>query len=240
MPTPVKVQATVTMITAHGDEVYSVRVAPARPVPAYAPGQFLHFALDAYDPAAHWPESRVFSIATSPTRAAELRITFAVKGAFTRRMADSLRPGSTVWLKLPYGEFVVRPEAAQETVLIAGCTGITPFVSFMEYMLDRTLETPVRVFYGARHEALLLDRPLIDECARRLPNVRSTYFAETPSSDPAVKTGRVSAEAVFAGLDRPSDATYYLSGPPAMIEAVQRQLMERDVTSERIRLDAWQ
>ena len=69
MPTPVKLPATVQEIITHGDDVFSLRLAPQRQIPPYLPGQFLHLALDAYDPSSHWPESRVFSIATSPTRA---------------------------------------------------------------------------------------------------------------------------------------------------------------------------
>ena len=32
----------------------------------YKPGQFLHLALDEYDPSQAWPESRCFSMQSSP------------------------------------------------------------------------------------------------------------------------------------------------------------------------------
>ena len=35
-------------------------------VTPFKPGQFLHLALDAFEPGGFWPESRVFSIASAP------------------------------------------------------------------------------------------------------------------------------------------------------------------------------
>ena len=66
MATPQKIRCQVQQITAHGDHVYTVDLTPERPVPRFRPGQFLHLTLDDYDPSGFWPESRVFSIASSP------------------------------------------------------------------------------------------------------------------------------------------------------------------------------
>ena len=85
-------------------------------------GQFLHLALDAYDPTGFWPESRAFSIASPPSDEASC-------GSRTRSTADSRRgwkrelsEGAEVWVKMPYGDFVVTGE---DVVLFAGGTGIT-------------------------------------------------------------------------------------------------------------------
>ncbi|MBD3420529.1 MAG: hypothetical protein GF398_10465, partial [Chitinivibrionales bacterium] len=48
-------------------------------------------------------------------------------------MQQELEIGKDVWLKLPYGHFIidscVKPE--QDVILIAGGTGISPFLSFL-------------------------------------------------------------------------------------------------------------
>jgi NAD(P)H-flavin reductase len=36
------------------------------------------------------------------------------------------------------------------------------------------------------------------------------------------------------------DPTFYLSGPPAMLDALTRQLCERGVSADAIRTDAWE
>ena len=87
MSTPRKISCSVTDILVHGDDVYTVQLLPERAVPAFSPGQFLHLALDEYDPSGFWPESRVFSIASSPRDRERVSLCYSVKGAYTARMA---------------------------------------------------------------------------------------------------------------------------------------------------------
>jgi len=124
-----KIRCKVERVTDHGEHVYTVELAPSALVPRFKPGQFLHLALDAYEPGGFWPESRVFSIASSPRDRDRLVITYAVKGAFTARMERELAPGVNVWVKLPYGEFVVDP--SRDAVLFAGGPGVTAFTAFL-------------------------------------------------------------------------------------------------------------
>ena len=88
-----KIPCVVRAVTDHGERVYTVELEPSSPVPRFKPGQFLHLALDPYEPGGFWPESRVFSIASSPDERDRLAITYAVKGTFTSRMERGLAPG---------------------------------------------------------------------------------------------------------------------------------------------------
>lgn len=94
----------------------------------YSPGQFLHLALDDYDGAGQWAESRCFSMQSSPNEEL-LEITFAVKGNFTNRMKNELYENKEVLLKLPYGDIFQRGHNKSNCVFIAGGTGVTPFLS---------------------------------------------------------------------------------------------------------------
>ena len=150
MPTPQKIPCAVGEIIAHGQQVYSMELIPAQPVPRFKPGQFLHLALDAYDPSGFWPDSRVFSIASAPNAREKLKISYAVKGKFTARMEKELHRGGQVWIKMPYGDFAV--DASRPVVLIAGGTGITAFTAFLE-SVNGANSNPITVFYGARVKA---------------------------------------------------------------------------------------
>ena len=90
MSMPRKVRCTVESITDHGGRVYTVDLVPASSVPAFRPGQFLHLTVDDYDPASFWPESRVFSIASSPRDRRRLRLCYSVKGRYTAKMEQAL------------------------------------------------------------------------------------------------------------------------------------------------------
>lgn len=203
---------------------------PLAPVPHFKPGQFLHLALDAYEPGGFWPESRVFSIASSPTDRDRLSITYAVKGAFTARMERELIGGVAVWAKLPFGEFVVDP--ARDAVLFAGGTGITAFTAFL-LSLEAERGPRVLLFYGARTQALLVYADLVEACARRVPTLDVRLYTED-------RDGRLSADAAWDAVERLRAPVFYLSGPPQMLDALGAQLRGRGAPPERIRTDAWE
>ncbi len=238
-----KLTCTVQQIVSHGDRVYTLSLRPERPVPRFRAGQFLHLALDPYDPAGFWPDSRAFSIASPPAERDALRITYAVHGPFTNRMEHELRVGRQVWVKLPYGDFVIE---GNQVVLFAGGTGMTAFTAFLEGLTPAAAPS-IDLAYGARSGTLLIYRDVVERAIRRVPSLNVTYFVEhgelTGLSEPervSCRTGRVSVDAVWRRIDHPSTSTFFLSGPPAMIRTVAQDLRERQVPAEAIRIDAWE
>jgi ferredoxin-NADP reductase len=181
MPNPVRMRAEITSVGMHGAGVYSVTLRPERRVPGFKPGQFLHLALDEFDPSiGYWPESRVFSIA-SGTGDPELAIAYSVKGAFTRRMADTLVVGRRVWIKLPYGHFIVDSLVTQghDAVLVAGGTGISPFVPYLTALCRGSVaQRAVALWYGVRTPELVLFAPAIASFLRSSPFCSATIFIE--------------------------------------------------------------
>lgn len=237
MPTPQKIPCSVGEILAHGQQVYSLELIPAQPVPRFKPGQFLHLALDAYDPSGFWPDSRVFSIASAPHSREKLKISYAVKGKFTKRMEKELRPGGQVWIKMPYGDFAV--DDSRPVVLIAGGTGITAFTSFLESVSGAN-SNPVTVFYGARLKPLLIYKELLDEKIRNTQNLTAFYFIEQSDEwgENEIK-GLLSVEAIWKRLEAPLAQSYYISGPPAMLRQFIEALTRKGINSAAIHIDAW-
>jgi ferredoxin-NADP reductase len=240
-----KLVCVVERIVAHGERVYTLALRPERLAPRFRAGQFLHLALDPYDPSGFWPESRVFSIASSPAQRDALRITYAVHGRFTARMESDLVEGREVWIKMPYGDFVVDDGA--DVVLFAGGTGITAFTAFLEGLTSAG-DQSVTLAYGARTNRLLIYRDIVERCAQRLPSLAVSYFVEhdeesdPPALDGRVRStpGRVSVASVWPQLRRPLEATYYLAGPPPMLQTIGQDLRARNISPEAIHIDAWE
>ena len=225
-----KIPCVVRAVTNHGEYVYTVDLKPSVAVTRFKPGQFLHLALDAYEPGGFWPESRVFSIASSPWERDRLAITYAVKGAFTSRMERELAPGRSVWVKLPYGEFVVDP--GTDAVMFAGGTGVTAFTAFLQ-SLQPDQAARVLLFYGARKPNLFVYGPLAEVCARAVPALSCSLVCE--ESD-----GRLQVNAAWPAIATLHDPVFYLSGPPQMLAALTTQLRGRGVPESAIRTDAWE
>ena len=217
-------------VTDHGERVYSVDLEPSRTVPRFTPGQFLHLALDPYEPDGFWPDSRVFSIASSPSERDRLTITYAVKGVFTTRMERELAVGGNAWVKLPYGEFVVDP--ARDAVLFAGGTGITAFTAFLGSLTPEHASR-VLLFYGARTPDLFVYGPLVEGRGRQVPALTCHLVCEATH-------GRLEVDAAWPAIESLEDPVFCLSGPPPMLAALTTQLRGRGVSAADIRIDAWE
>ena len=209
-------------------------------MPRFRAGQFLHLALDPYDPTGFWPESRVFSIASPPAQRDTVRITYAVHGRFTARMESDLVEGREVWIKMPYGDFVVDSRA--DVVLFAGGTGITAFTAFLEGLTPAGI-TSVTLAYGARTGGLLIYRDVVERCAQRRAVARRVLFRRATTAR-TLRSSSIAAGCrsmpVWPRLRRPFDTTYYISGPPPMLRTIGQDLRARDISPEAIHIDAWE
>jgi ferredoxin-NADP reductase len=233
-----KLRCSVERLAPHGGGVYTVWLRPERPAPRFRPGQFLHLALDAYDPSGFWPDSRAFSIASAPGERERIRLTYAVHGRFTTRMEAELAEGREVWIKMPHGDFVI--DGRDDVALFAGGTGITAFTAFLDG--PACADRRVAVAYGARTNDLLIYRDVVDRAAERSSSLDVLYFVEAQRAGDRAGTlpGRVSVAAVWPRLRDPFDTHYYISGPPAMLRGIGDDLRARGVGREAIHIDAWE
>lgn len=240
MPAAQRLACRVERIIRHGGRVYTVVLKPERPAPIFKPGQFLHLALDPYDPSSFWPDSRVFSIASPPSQRERLSITYSVAGRFTARMESELREGVDLWVKLPYGTFVVT--STKDVVLFAGGTGITAFTAFLDEVPSGASQS-ITLAYGARTRDLLIYRDLVERSMARLPAFNVSYFLESDGGA-AMRNGEqlglVSVTTMWPLIPRPMGAEYYISGPPVMLRSIAQQLRDRGISSETIHIDAWE
>jgi ferredoxin-NADP reductase len=247
MSMPRKIQCTVENIINHGGRVYTVDLISEMRVPPFRPGQFLHLTVDDYDPAGFWPESRVFSIVNSPN-SKRIRICYSVKARYTTKMEQTLKVSGQVWVKLPYGDFVIDP--GSDAVLLAGGTGISAFAAFIEG-LEPGNPRKVWLVYGAREPGLLLFRDMLLEQSRKVPNLHLLFFAEAANGDftsgmaalprqPQCLGGRINLERVWSRMEQPASKVFYLSGPPIMLSTLTQQLLARGVPADCVRTDAWE
>lgn len=192
----------------------------------YHPGQFLHIAIDPdYDGTSQWPESRCFSMQSNPDEET-IRITYAVKGRFTRLMEQQMEIGSNVWLKLPYGDLFTRPHNKTNTVFIAGGTGITPFLSLFTHESFKDYKNP-RISLGFK------SRPY---------NIYNGELNSLISHDLKIfyedEEGLINIDHIFSENGANSD--YFVSGPPMMIKTFRRSLLACGVPLNQILTDDWE
>ena len=243
-----KIRCTVDGIVDHGERVYTVDLLASSSVPPFRPGQFLHLTVDEYDPAGFWPESRVFSIASSPRERSRIRICYSVKGRYTATMEQALKVGGKVWIKLPYGDFVIGD--TRDAVLVAGGTGISAFTAFLEALTPQYPQS-VTLVYGARTPELWLFHDLILSQLARVSRFEVVFFSEGGNAggagpmgglpqSPRYIHGSIALDTIWPRLSNPVGQVFYLSGPPSMLKALGADLRARGVQAHNVRTDAWE
>jgi len=195
----------------------------------FLPGQFLHLALDPYDPSKGWPESRCFSIQAlnGPDR---IVLSFSVKGQFTERMASEITVGKNIWVKLPYGSLFQDMSAESRCIFIAGGTGITPFLSLFSDKSFESYKTP-KLYAGFRNKSFNLYYEYLDQATR----INQTFEYEVIYED---LVGKLDISKIFTEQGR--EVLYFLSGPPQMIKYFRVFLENSGTDSKNIRTDDWE
>ena len=194
----------------------------------FQPGQFLHIAIDEnFDGSGQWPDSRCFSMQSNPSEDI-IRITYAVKGDFTKRMEQSLRINSNVWLKLPYGDLFTQNHNKNNTVFISGGTGITPFLSLFTHESFKEYSNP-RIYLGFRSS----DFNIYHDELKKIENKSSVikFFYQD-------KDGIIDIEKIF--MENGISSDYFISGPPIMIKTFKTILINKGISPSSILTDDWE
>jgi NAD(P)H-flavin reductase len=194
----------------------------------FQPGQFMHIAIDKdYDGIGQWPDSRCFSMQSAPGES-NIRITFAVVGDYTKEMASTLKKGSEVWLKLPYGDLFQQEHDKANTVFIAGGTGITPYLSLFNHISFEKYTKP-KVYLGFRSEKYnIYQKELSQTC-------NSDIFIQFVYQD---ADGILDLHKIFK--ENGPVVNYFISGPPIMIKNFKQILIENGVPKENVLTDDWE
>ncbi|MBP2227918.1 phenol hydroxylase P5 protein [Azospirillum agricola] len=203
---------------------------------AFQAGQYVNLTVPGVEGA------RAFSLASPPSRPGriELHVRRVPGGRATGWIHDTLAVGDRLRLSGPYGRFFVRSSAAVPSILLAGGTGLSSPKSMILDLLERGWTQPILLIHGVRARRDLYDEALFRDLAARHPILTYVPVLSDPRPDDGWEgeTGFV-----HEALQRRFDGLYagrkaYLCGPPPMVEACIRTLMqgrlfERDIHTER-------
>lgn len=224
-----KYRAEIVSIASQSENVYTVEFRSLEKPFNYAPGQFLHLALDPYEAGEQWPDSRCFSMQSSPNSEL-LRITYAVKGAFTNRMRRELKIGHEVILKLPYGDLFTQIHDKVDTVFIAGGTGITPFLSLFCHPSFAEYLNPV-LYAGFRNKVLNMYGTELENAKKINPSFKIILVYQDLD-------GVLDIEKIYRSTSH--DGSFFISGPPVMIKTFKKTLVSVGISSNNVLTDEWE
>lgn len=208
----------------------SIRLLPEKKLD-FKPGQYMLLAKEGFSLRARPSELKwsSYSIASSP-KEKELEFAYTIRwsGGFTQHLAETLKEGSQLQLKGPFGNFFLK-QNQRENLLIATGAGITPIMSMLRTLVPQ--KAPCTLYYGFRTSEHCFFQEELKELAN-LPFLR-LFFATSREGDRCYVQDLLKAAAL------PQEAEAYICGNPKMVKEVRDLLLEKGLPQERINAEQW-
>jgi benzoate/toluate 1,2-dioxygenase reductase subunit len=182
----------------------------------FLPGQYVNVTVPGTD------QTRSYSFSSAPGAA---RASFVVRnvpnGLMSSWLTGAAQPGHPISFSGPYGSFYLR--ALQRPVLmLAGGTGIAPFLAMLDTLAAKGFTHPVRLVYAVTNDHDLVALDQLDRIAQAHPQFE---YVTTVALESSVHPRKGYATAhVEPGWMNDGDVDVYLCGPVPMVEAVRAWL----------------
>ncbi|GMU24995.1 MAG: hypothetical protein AMXMBFR13_50660 [Phycisphaerae bacterium] len=204
----------------------------------YLPGQFLTVAV-APDGA---PVKRSYTIASSPTQHDYVEITVKHKegGVVSGFLHTRVQPGDLLECSAPSGSFIFTGRECKCILLVGGGVGITPLMSVIRYLTDRSWAGDIYFLYSISKPQDFIFREELEYLERRHPNLR--VIVAVSHSDGAEwkgPKGRITKELIVQSVPDLASRYVHVCGPVPMMEAVKKMLNEVGVPADRIKTEAF-
>lgn len=174
-----------------------------------------------------------FSISSSAEHPERLALTVKSAGDFTSAL-DSLQPGTTVYLDGPHGSFSVDRYEGPGFALIGGGVGVTPLMSIMRTLADREDVRPIYLFLGNHNLESTTFREEIEAMKARL-DLNVVHVLSHPAEGWEGEKGHLGADVFRRHLPKRYERLqYFVCGPEALMDAVERSLSEVGIPEERV------
>jgi benzoate/toluate 1,2-dioxygenase reductase subunit len=191
---------------------------------AFLPGQYIH--IDVPGSGQH----RSYSFSSKP---GESRATFLIRnipnGLMSGYLTQQAKVGDRLSLTGPLGSFYLR-EITRPVLMLAGGTGLAPFLSMLEQLVEKGSDQPMHLIYGVNKDDHLVKVDALDAFAERLPTFTySTVVVDEASTHPrkGYVTHHMDAEVLHDG-----DIDVYLCGPPPMVDAVLKHFDKEGIVPQ--------
>jgi ferredoxin-NADP reductase len=203
--------------------------------PGHQPGQHLDVRLTAPD---GYTAQRSYSIASAPEAPyVELIVDKLPDGEVSPYLTEELRPGDDLEVRGPFGGwFVWHVGLGGPVQLVAGGSGVVPFLAMLDHHRAAGSDVPVRLLYSARSLAEVFRRDRFAEPDRDV-RIDLALTRDAPPGWTGV-IGRVDG-AVLSRLAFPPDADpqVFVCGPTGFVDAIANSLIDLGYASDKIKTE---
>ncbi|MET0806182.1 MAG: oxidoreductase [Lacisediminihabitans sp.] len=201
----------------------------------FRPGQYLELALP-HSKADSRGVRRTFSIASAPgAEQVAVGLRLPEESSTFKRQLRTLEPGTTLRATAVGGDFTLPTDVRVPLLLVAGGIGITPFVSQLRHLADSGEQRDIVLVYAVSSSEELAYAEELAASGLPVLVTAPTAPAGMPDAWEYLGPGRLDASLLVSRVPDLTARTAYVSGPPALVTSLTRQLRELGV--RRIRTD---
>lgn len=211
----------------------------------YVAGQYLTFR---FDDVAEKPIVRSYTMSSSPSQSDFSAVTVkrVEGGLISNWLCDNVQEGAVLRARGPIGRFCYEPpKDAKHVCMIAGGSGVTPFVSMMrEYASrlgqDHTPDKMTLVVSYRSREDLILWNDLVT--LSKVPGLRViTTLSREDASAQGFWFGRLTHEMLARALGgHYAETTYMTCGPAAIMDLAVEHLRRHGVAEDHIKTESFE
>lgn len=208
---------------------------------SYVAGQYAFFTVPELLIPDERGDTRHFTLSSSPTEDFLSFTTRMRKESGFKQTLDQLELGTKLMMRGPNGVFVLENESEQkEQVMIAGGIGITPYRSIIRYVADKNLSVPIHLICSNSLPEDIAFKDEFDTIVKNHENIKISYTVSRPEESKVGwdgLTGRIDEKMLgklVPDLDQP---TFWLCGPPGMVQALEELLDQLRVPADNIRVE---
>ena len=231
-------EARIAGVTHETPDVVSIELEASGGVtlPVPSPGQFLVLRLQ--PPLVAQSAMRSYSICGVPSSTCyRLGIKREPEGIAGTYFVDKARAGDIVEMSAPRGSFVLQA-GAEPVVLLSAGIGVTPVLQMLHALVDEMSQREVWWLYAARNGSQHPFRTEVRGLLASLPQGRSHVWYSSPTAEDLLgrdydASGHIDS-AEFSKLGIPTDAHFFLCGPPALLESLRAELTQWGASPDRL------
>lgn len=206
----------------------------------YKAGQFLTLII----PVQGKEVRRAYSLCSSPFVDSDLAVTVkrVEKGVMSNWLADNLKPGITIKVMEPMGQFTTEFNKTRKRhiIMFAGGSGITPMMSIIKSILTQEPESIVSLIYCNRDIDSIIFKDVLEKMATEDEGrLHVIHILDEAPMNWQGYSGLLNHEMLTKLFERIPDwgiesSTYLMCGPEGMMKNVETLLAMRSIPSNKI------
>ncbi len=203
----------------------------------FRPGQYVCIQIQIEDGI----YKRPYTISCSPKKAMDNKYTLTIKrrnqGIVSNYFIEKVKVGDTFSISGPKGNFYYEPiRDAKNIIAIAGGSGITPFISMAEAVMDGILDLHLTILYGARTKEDFLFFHRFEEMKKKSKRIQVEYILSEEDDENFI-SGFITKELIEKYMHK--ENSYFLCGPLSLYEKMNVLFKELNIPNKYIRYDSF-